>query len=115
MTTLLLRKSREPMKMPTVKMPTMKMPTMKMPSAQDMAESLNPMNSLKMPLAVRVREEDPTVQRERALIVKNSTPGELGNLKHPLDIPMPKLRSRNKSADATAKKSSKAEENEKER
>ena len=54
-----------------------------------MAESLNPMNSLKMPLAVRVREEDPTVQRERALIVKNSTPGELGNLRHPLDI-MPK-------------------------
>ena len=103
------------MKMPTVKMPTMKMPTMKMPSAHDMAESLNPMNSLKMPLAVRVREEDPIVQRERAAIVKNSTPGELGNLRHPLDIPMPKLRSRNKSAEATAKKSPKAEENEKER
>ena len=98
-----------------MKMPTVKMPTIKMPSAHDMAESLNPMNSLKRPLGVRVREEDPAVQRERALIVKNSTPGELGNLRHPLDIPMPKLRSRNKSSEATAMKSSKAEENAKER
>ena len=107
------RKSREPMKMPT--MPTMKMPTMKMPSAQEMAASLNPMNSLKRPLGVRVREEDPTVQRERALLVKNSTPGELGNLKHPLDIPMPKFRSRNKSVENTVKKAPKVEEQEKER
>ena len=99
------------MKMPTVKMPTVKAPTFKMPSAADVAESLNPMNSLKRPLGVRVREEDPAVQRERALIVKNSTPGELGNLRHPLDIPMPKLRSRNKSAEATAKKAAKPEEN----
>merc|ERR1712020_544443 len=110
------RKSREPMKMPTVdikgKLDAMK--GIKMPSAQDMAESFNPMNSLKRPLGVRVREEDPVVQKERALIVKNSTPGELGNLKHPLDIPMPKFRSRNKSAEATAKKPHKPEENGKE-
>ena len=105
------------MKMPTVdikgKLDSMK--GIKMPSAHDMAESLNPMNSLKRPLGVRVREEDPAVQRERALIVKNSTPGELGNLKHPLDIPMPKLRSRNKSSEATAKKAPKPEENGQER
>ena len=87
----------------------------KMPSAQDMAESLNPMSSLKRPLGVRVREEDPDVQRQRALIVKNTTPGELGNLKHPLDIPLPKFRSRNKSAEATTKKNSKSEDTEKER
>ena len=104
------------MKMPTVdikgKLDSMK--GIKMPSAADMAESLNPMNSLKRPLGVRVREEDPAVQRERALIVKNSTPSELGNLRHPLDIPMPKLRSRNKSAEASAKKAPKIEENGKE-
>merc|ERR1712088_1153311 len=64
----------------------------------------------KRPLGVRVREEDPDVQRERALLVKNNTPGELGNLRHPLDIPMPKFRSRNKSAEAAAKKAAKAEE-----
>ena len=102
--------------MPTVdikgKLDSMK--GIKMPSAADMAESLNPMNSLKRPLGVRVREEDPAVQRERALIVKNSTPSELGNLRHPLDIPMPKLRSRNKSAEASAKKAPKVEENGKE-
>ena len=105
------------MKMPTVdikgKLDAMK--GIKMPSAHDMAESLNPMNSLKRPLGVRVREEDPDVQRERALIVKNKTPGELGNLKSPLDIPMPKFRSRNKSAEATAKKVSKSEDTEKEK
>lgn len=105
------------MKMPSVdikgKMDAMK--NIKMPSAHDMAESLNPMNSLKRPLGVRVREEDPVVQRERALLVKNNTPGALGNLKHPLDIPMPKFRSRNKSAEATVKKVSKPEEPKKER
>ena len=91
------------------------MKNIKMPSAQEMAEALNPMESLNMPLAVRVREEDPDVQRERALIVQNSTPAELGNLKHPLDIPMPKFRSRNKSAEASAKKASKTEEKDVER
>ena len=88
------------------------MKNIKMPSAQEMAEALNPRESLNMPLAVRVREEDPDVQRERALLVKNNTPGQLGNLKHPLDIPMPKFRSRNKSAEASAKKAAKAEDNE---
>ena len=92
----------------------MKMKNAKMPNAQDIADST--MNSLKKPLGVRVREENPVVQKERALIVKNFTPAELGNLKHPLDIPMPKLRSRNKSSDtATDKKAAKSENKEDER
>lgn len=68
-----------------------------MPNPQEIAQ--NYVNSLKRPLGVRVRQEDQEVQRERAMIVKNSTPMELGNLRHPLDIPLPKLRGRNRSTE----------------
>ena len=64
-----------------------------MPSPADAAESIG--TSLKMPLAVRVRTENEEVQRQRAELVKNCTVSELASLKHPLDIPLPKLRSRN--------------------
>ena len=39
------------------------------------------------------------VQRQRAQLVKNCTVAELASMKHPLDIPLPKLKSRNKSSD----------------
>ena len=68
-----------------------------MPSPADAAESLS--TSLKMPLAVRVRTENEEVQRLRAELVKNRTVSELASMRHPLDIPLPKLRSRNKSVD----------------
>ena len=96
------------MKMPTInikgKLDAMNhaIKNVSLPSAADTAESFA--SSMKMPLAVRVRSENEEVQRERALLVQNYTVSELASMKHPLDIPLPKFKSRNKSADRSKAK-----------
>ena len=41
----------------------------------------------------QTRVEDIEVMKARRLLTQQKTPSELGNLRHPLDIPLPKLRS----------------------
>lgn len=69
----------------------------RMPSPGEMVDSY--LNSgfhkqFKQPLAVRTRIEDVEVQKARQLLTQNMKPSELGNLRHPLDIPMPKFKSK---------------------
>ena len=45
----------------------------------------------------RQRMENQELQRERQKLVETSTVSELASLRHPLDIPMPKFRSKNRS------------------
>ena len=49
--------------------------------------------NFKQPLACKTRVEDIDVMKARRLLTQQKTPSELGNLRHPLDIPLPKLRS----------------------
>ena len=79
----------------------------RMPSPHELRESY--LNSafhkqFKQPLAVRTRVEDIDVQKARQLMTQKMTPGELGNLKHPLDIPLPKLKGENTKATKTEEK-----------
>ena len=53
--------------------------------------------SLHRPLVSRQRMENQELQRERQKLVETSTVSELASLRHPLDIPMPKFRSKNRS------------------
>ena len=53
--------------------------------------------SLHRPLVSRQRVENQELQRERQKLVETSTVSELASLKGPLDIPMPKFRSKNRS------------------
>ena len=53
--------------------------------------------SLHRPLVSRQRVENQALQRERQKLVETSTVSELASLKGPLDIPMPKFRSQNRS------------------
>ena len=48
--------------------------------------------------------EDQETQRQRQLLVENSTVSELGSLKHPFDIPMPKFNKKNRSTSRPAGK-----------
>lgn len=63
----------------------------RMPSPGQIAGGIK--ESLNQPLAVRTRVEDIDVQKARQMLTEKKTPGQLGNLRHPLDIPIPKLRS----------------------
>ena len=53
--------------------------------------------SLHRPLVSRQRVENQELQRERQRLVETTTVSELASLKGPLDIPMPKFRSKNRS------------------
>lgn len=94
-------RGRDPIKIPRVdlrsKFASMneKVKRARMPSPGEMVDSY--LNSgfhkqFKQPLAVRTRVEDVDVQRARQLLTQKMTPSELGNLRHPLDIPLPKLK-----------------------
>ena len=48
--------------------------------------------SFKQPLVCKVRVEEVDVQKARQLLTQQKSPTELGNLRHPLDIPLPKLK-----------------------
>ena len=75
-----------------------------MPSPGEIAGGIK--ESLNQPLMSRSRVEDVDVQKARQLMTQQKTPGQLGNLRHPLDIPMPKLRSSsgNKKGEANKEK-----------
>jgi hypothetical protein len=60
--------------------------------------------SFKQPLACRTRIEDLEVAKARQLMTQNLSPSKLGNLKHPLDIPLPKLKSTANPANAAEPK-----------
>ena len=99
------------MKMPQIdlrgKMEKIHMPKVHMPSSGEIAESyLNSgfHKSFKQPLVCKTRVEDVDVQKARQLITQKQTPAELGNLKHPLDIPLPKFKSSSKAAATTEDK-----------
>ena len=71
----------------------------RMPSPYELKESY--FNSafhkqFKQPLAVRTRVEDVEVQKARQLLTQSKSPSELGNLRHPLDIPLPKMKRKEK-------------------
>lgn len=71
-----------------------KVKSARMPSPHELRESyLNSgfHKSFKQPLAVRTRVEDVDTQKARQLLTEKMTPIQLGNLKHPLDIPLPKI------------------------
>ena len=85
-------------------MPKMEMPKMKrvrMPSPGEIVHGY--LNSdfhnknFKQPLACKTRVEDIEIMKARKLLTEQKTPAELGNLRHPLDIPLPKLRSSSNS------------------
>ena len=72
-----------------------KVKSARMPSPHELRESyLNSgfHKSFKQPLAVRTRVEDVDTQKARQLLTEKMTPTQLGNLKHPLDIPLPKMK-----------------------
>ena len=72
--------------------------------------------SLHRPLVSRQRVENQELQRERQKLVETTTVSELASLKGPLDIPMPKFRSKNRSkSEDRSKKRSKSEEDHKDR
>ena len=48
--------------------------------------------SFKQPLVCKVRVEDQETQKVRQLLTQQKSPTELGNLRHPLDIPLPKIK-----------------------
>ena len=48
--------------------------------------------SFKQPLVCKVRVEEVDTQKARQLLTQQKSPVELGNLRHPLDIPLPKLK-----------------------
>merc|ERR1711956_68970 len=56
--------------------------------------------NFKQPLACKTRVEDIEIMKARKLLTEQKTPAELGNLRHPLDIPLPKLRSSSSSKKA---------------
>ncbi len=94
-------RGRDPVKMPKVdikgKFTNMgdKMKKARMPSPHELQESyLNSAfhKSFKQPLAVRTRIEDPAVQMKREAVTKQLPPALLGNMRHPLDIPLPKMK-----------------------
>ena len=93
-------RGRDEFKMPNVdirgKLASMnvKVKSARMPSPHELRESyLNSgfHKSFKQPLAVRTRVEDVDTQKARQLLTEKMTPIQLGNLKHPLDIPLPKI------------------------
>ena len=59
--------------------------------------------SFKQPLAVRTRVEDVDVVKARQLLTQKMTPSELGNMRHPLDIPLPKIKGSNKGKEEKEK------------
>ena len=69
--------------------------SMRMPSPGAIMDST--VASLHRPLVSRQRTENQELQRERQKLVETSTVSELASLRHPLDIPMPKFRSKNRS------------------
>merc|ERR1712228_351600 len=93
------RPSRDPIKMPKINL-SEKVKKVRMPSPGEMVYGY--LNSefhranFKQPLACKTRVEDIEVMKARRLLTQQKTPAELGNLRHPLDIPLPKLRSSSK-------------------
>jgi len=89
------RKSREPVKMPKIDLREKmeKVKRVRMPSPGEMVYGY--LNSefhkanFKQPLACKTRVEDIEVMKARRLLTQQKTPAELGNLRHPLDIPLP--------------------------
>ena len=73
--------------------------SMRMPSPGAIVDGIvtDTVASLHRPLVSRQRMENQELQRERQKLVETSTVSELASLRHPLDIPMPKFRSKNRS------------------
>ena len=89
-------RGRDPIKMPKMdlKAKLAKVKMVRMPSPGEIAGGIK--DSLSVPLACRTRVENVEVQKARQLLTQQKTPSELGNLRHPLVIPLPKLRSSSK-------------------
>merc|ERR1712223_1478637 len=93
------RPSRDPIKIPKIDLREKmeKVKRVRMPSPGEIVHGyLNSefhRTNFKQPLACKTRVEDTEVMRARRLLTQQKTPAELRNLRHPLDIPLPKLRS----------------------
>merc|ERR1712223_2107537 len=93
------RPSRDPIKIPKIDLREKmeKVKRVRMPSPGEIVHGyLNSefhRTNFKQPLACKTRVEDTEVMKARRLLTQQKTPAELGNLRHPLDIPLPKLRS----------------------
>lgn len=78
-----------------------KIRSIRLPSPGEMATGYMNSNfhhkNFKQQLVSRARIEDEETQRARKLLVDHNSPAELARLSHPLDIPLPKFRKKNKS------------------
>lgn len=73
--------------MPDVKA---KLANIHLPTGTDIKDSIN--KSMTQQLAVRSRVEEVDTQKAREMLTKMKSPAQLGNLNHPFDIPVPKIK-----------------------